>query len=493
MQLEPAIPTLAHIWTAVTGQAAPPRLSDQAVTDFVIDSRRVTQGSCFVALRGERQDGHDFISDSLQRGAMAVIAEAHGTRAVEALDLSVVIVPCSPPHAEDPVDSPLSPHLFIVDDSLGALQDLATHWRSQLNPRVVGITGSIGKSTSKEMIAAVLRQRHPTLKNPGNLNNEIGLPLTVLRLRGAHRHAVLEMGMYGLGEIATLAAIARPQLGVVTNVGPTHLERLGSLQRIAEAKSELVQSLPGDGFAVLNRDDPLVAAMADVTSAQPFFYGLTPGCDLWASDIAGMGLEGIRFQFHHYHERVHVKVPLLGRHSVHTALRAAAVGLIEGLSWEEIISGLQDVSGQLRLIAVPGIRGSTLLDDSYNASPASTQAALNLLEELDGRRVAVLGDMLELGSFEEAGHRRVGCRAAGVVQLLITVGERARWIGEEARDCGMASQAVHMLSDKESAVSVLRSLVETGDTILVKGSRSMGMEQIVASLTRAPSGLGEVE
>jgi len=493
MQLEPANPTLAHIWTALTGQAAPSRLSDSAVTDFVIDSRRVTQGCCFVALRGERQDGHDFIAESLHRGATAVIAEAHGRKVVERLDSTVVIVPSLPPYPQDSAGLSLSPLMFIVDDSLRALQEVATHWRSQFNPRVVGVTGSIGKSTSKEIIAAVLRQRHPTLKNPGNLNNEIGLPLTVLRLRGVHRLAVLEMGMYDLGEIATLAAIARPQLGVVTNIGPTHLERLGSLQHIAEAKAELVQSLPEDGFAVLNRDDPLVAAMADLTKAQPFFYGLTSDCDLWASDIASMGLEGIRFQFHRGHERVHVRVPLLGRHSVHTALRAAAVGLIEKLSWEEIVSGLQDVSAQLRLIAVPGIRGSMLLDDSYNASPGSTQAALNLLEDLDGRRVAVLGDMLEMGSFEEAGHRKVGCRAAGVVQLLITVGERARWIGEEALDCGMSSQAVHMLGDKESAVSLLRSLVESGDTVLVKGSRSMGMEQIVASLTRPPSELGEGE
>ena len=491
MQLEPAIPTLAHVWAALTGQAAPSRLADSPVANFVIDSRQVSQGSCFVALRGERLDGHDFITDSLQRGAMAVIAEEQARKAVEGLESSLAIVPCPAPCTEDSAGSPLLPHLFIVEDSLRALQDVAAYWRSQFNPRVVGVTGSVGKSTSKEMIAAVLGQRHPTLKNPGNLNNEIGLPLTVLRLRGVHRHAVLEMGMYDLGEIATLAAIARPQLGVVTNIGPTHLERLGSLERIAEAKAELVQSLPEDGFAVLNRDDPLVFAMADLTRAQPFYYGLTPDCDLWASDIASMGLEGIRCQFHHGDERPYVKIPLLGRHSVHTALRAAAVGLIEGLSWEEIVSGLLDVSAQLRLIAVPGIRGSTLLDDSYNASPGSTQAALNLLEDLDGRRVAVLGDMMELGSFEEAGHRQVGCRAADVVQLLITVGERARWIGEEALECGMASQAVHMLEDKDSAVRLLHSLVESGDTILVKGSRSMGMEEIVASLSRPPSGLGK--
>jgi len=485
MQSRSSAPTIADIWTALCDGPAPPPLSALEVTSFVIDSRQVTEGGCFIALRGEHRDGHDYIVDALQRGAIAVIAEPQGREKVDGQGLEVNLV--NTLVRPTPVPSTPDPCLFIVEDSLKGLQRVAAHWRSRFNPRVVGITGSVGKSTSKEMIAAVLRQRYHTLKNPGNLNNEIGLPLTVLQLRGEHQRAVLEMGMYALGEIAELAAIARPQVGVITNVGPVHLERLGTLERIAQAKAELVQALPPDGVAVLNGDDQRVRAMAALTSARVFLYGLTPDCNLWASDIASRGLEGIRFRFHYGGETLHVKVPLLGRHSVHTALRAAAVGLIEGLSWEEIISGLQDVSGQLRLLVVPGVRGSTILDDTYNASPTSTIAALNLLEELQGRRIAVLGDMLELGSFEEAGHRKVGRRAADVVQLLITVGPRARWIGEEAVACGLPQEAVIMVDDREAALAHLRRIMGPGDIVLVKGSRGMAMEHIVAALTRPSS------
>ena len=509
MQPTPSTPTLADIWTALCGLPAQagrparraggsalpdlsaPDLPEREITLFVIDSRQAQEGSCFVALCGEHQDGHDFISDALERGATAIIAGPRGLRAVEGRgsEVNVINTVAIGPKVPSPLPAEQAglrsaPTVFIVEDSLKGLQQVGAHWRSQFSPRVVGITGSVGKSTSKEMIAAVLRQRYPTLKSPGNLNNEIGLPLTLLRLRGVHERAVLEMGMYDRGEIAELAAIARPQVGVITNVGPTHLERLGTLERIAAAKAELVQALPEDGIAILNSDDPLVRSMAELTSAQVFFYGLTPGCDLWASHIASEGLEGIRFRFRRGEDTIHVKVPLLGRHSVHTALRAAAVGLIEGLSWQEIVSGLRDVSGQLRLLVVPGVRGSTLIDDTYNASPASTIAALNLLDDLDGRRIAVLGDMLELGSFEEAGHRRVGCRAADVVQLLVTVGPRARWIGHEALACGMPEDSVRIVDDNASALIHLRDVMETGDLVLVKGSRGMAMEQIVAALTR---------
>jgi len=486
-----SIPTLADIWMALCSQPIPPGLLTREIADFVIDSRQAREGSCFIALRGEHRDGHDFVAEALARGAMVVIAEPRGQKGVREYGSGVNLINTTDASVAAPSPLVPGPYVFIVEDSLKGLQRVAAHWRSQFDPRVVGITGSVGKSTSKEMIAAVLRQRYRTLKNPGNLNNEIGLPLTVLQLRGGHERAVLEMGMYDLGEIAELAAIARPQVGVITNVGPTHLERLGTLERIAQAKAELVQALPSDGVAILNGDDPLVRPMADLTSARAFFYGLTPDCDLWASHIVSRGLEGIRFRFHYEGETLHVRVPLLGRHSVHTALRAAAVGLVEGLSWEEIISGLQDVSGQLRLLVVPGIHGSTLIDDTYNASPASTIAALNLLHEMDGRRIAVLGDMLELGSFEEAGHRKVGRRAADVVHLLITVGPRARWIAEEALACGMPKEAVLMVDDRETALAHLQEIVGPDDVVLVKGSRGMAMEHIVAALTRPSSAPGE--
>ena len=388
-----------------------------------------------------------------------------------------------------------TPLCLLVDNTLHALQQVAAWWRSQFSVQVVGITGSVGKTTTKEITAAVLRQRFVTLKSAGNLNNEIGLPLTLLQLDDSHQRAVLEMGMYALGEIAQLCRIAQPRIGVITNVEPVHLERVGTIERVAQAKAELVEALPADGVALLNADEPLVAAMRGLTQARVFMYGLTDDCDLWADQIVGEGLDGIRFRFHYRGETVHVKVPLLGRHSVHTALRAAAVGLIEGLNWEEIVTGLQDVGAQLRLVVVRGINGATLLDDTYNASPASMLAALNLLEDMaagDGRRIAVLGDMMELGSQEEEGHRLVGARAADVADYLLTVGPRARWTAYEARAAGQPPGSVRAVETAAEAIAVLRSVIGPGDVVLVKGSRAAHMDDVVAALAEPRAGAGRL-
>jgi len=374
-----------------------------------------------------------------------------------------------------------------VKDSLASLQKWAAYWRRQHRVRVVGVTGSVGKTTTKEMIHSVLSRRFRTLKSEGNYNNEIGLPLTLLQLIPRHQRVVVEMGMYGLGEIAQLAQIAQPVIGVVTNVGPTHLERLGTLARIAQAKRELVEALPPEGVAILNGDDEQVMAMADYTPARALCYGLRPECEVWADEIVSQGLEGVRFRLHHGGEVLHIRTPLLGRHSVHAALAAAAVGLVEGESWEEIVTGLQETSVHLRLVALPGPYGSILLDDTYNASPVSTIAALNLLEELPGRKIAVLGDMLELGDSEEEGHRKVGRRALEVVDLLITVGQRGRIIGQEALACGMDEAQVLMVEDNRAAIAHLRELIEGDDVILVKGSRGMAMEEIVNALAQRPA------
>jgi UDP-N-acetylmuramoyl-tripeptide--D-alanyl-D-alanine ligase len=350
----------------------------------------------------------------------------------------------------------------------------------------------VGKTTSKEFIASVLSQRYSTLRSESSYNNEIGLPLTLLHLTAAHERVVLEMGMYDVGEIAQLANIALPQVGVVTNIGPTHLERLGSIARIAQAKAELPETVPPaeeGGVVILNEDDEWVRAMANQTRARVFTYGLGPSADLWADSIESEGLEGIRFRFHYGREMIHARVPMLGRHSVHTALRAAAVGLVEGLSWEEIIVGLRDQSAQLRLLAVPGPAGSVILDDTYNASPASSLAALGLLDELNGRKIAVLGDMYELGSYEKEGHKLVGRRACDVADLLITVGQLGRIIGEEALAVGMPTQAVHLTDTNGQAIDLLRGFIEDGtgdDRVLVKGSRGMQMEEIVSALAQSP-------
>ena len=470
--------TLADAIEALTGQRI--AQAEQPLSSVVVDSRLVTPGGMFIALHGERQDGHDFVADAFGRGAVAAIVERELPVECQTLDTR-----------QRPFEWPVAgvslPLCLLVEDSLAALQRFAAFWRAKFDVRVIGVTGSVGKTMTKEMTYAVLKRRFRTLKSEGNYNNEIGLPLTLLQLTPDHERVVVEMGMYDIGEIALLAEIARPIVGVVTNVGPVHLERLGTIERIAQAKSELVQALPADGVAILNGDDPYVRPMAKITAARPFFYGLHPDCDLWAGDIQSRGLEGVRFRLHYQGETIHARVPLLGRHSVHTALRATAVGLVEGESWEEIIGGLQNTV-QLRLVVVPGVNGSTLLDDTYNSSPASAIAALNLLDELEGRKIAVLGDMLELGSYEEEGHRKVGRRVVDVAAILVAVGPRGRIIGEEALTCGMPTDRVYFAEDNAPAIAWLRTVVAPGDVILVKGSRGMAMEEIVAALSTPVNG-----
>lgn len=465
--------TLAQVFEAITGQESPLG-QGQPVTDVVIDSRLAIPGCLFVALQGENQHGHQFIPQAFEAGAIAALIEADLTLDCQYVDLR---------RGLDPAPATLElPLCLRVEDSLDGLQQMATYWRGQHNPRVIGITGSVGKTTTKELVAAVLSRRYNTLRSRGSYNNEIGLPLTLLQLTSAHERVVLEMGMYDVGEIAELTQIARPQVGVVTNIGPVHLERTGSMARIARAKAELVEALPADGTAILNYDEPLVREMAEKTQARVVYYGLSPKADLWATNIQGMGLDGIRFRLHYEGETIHLRVPLLGRHSVHTALRAAAVGLTEGESWQEIVEGLQGGSPQLRLVAVDALNSSTLLDDTYNASPQSTLAALNLLDELGGHKIAVLGDMLELGSYEREGHRKVGLRVIDSVDVLITVGPLARIIGEEALRWGMPASAVHLLEDNGQAIELLKQIITAEDTILVKGSRALQMEEIVNAL-----------
>ncbi len=464
--------TLADVLAALTPKRPE---APQIITEAVIDSRKASPGSLFVALPGQRVDGHDFVAAAFAAGASFALVQRDLGPEFTTLDL------------RQPLPATLAdltlPVCLRVADSLAALQTVARHWRASLpDVRVIGITGSVGKSTTKEMVAEVLSHKYRTLKTSGNFNNEIGLPLTLLSLARGHQRAVLEMGFYVPGEIKFLCEIAQPAVGVVTNIGTVHAERAGSQDVIAAGKGELVESLPPEGWAVLNYDDERVRAMATRTQAQVLFYGLTPEADLWADEIEGLGLEGIRFRLHYGGEVFPLKVPMLGRHSVHTALRAAAVGLVEGLDWAEIIAGLRFGHMQLRLVAVQTASGALLLDDTYNASPESTLAALNLLAELEGRKVAVLGDMLELGQYERQGHHMVGLRAAEVADELITVGARAHDIAAAARQAGLAESAIHEVADSPAAVALLRGRLGAGDVALVKGSRGMRMDSIAPAL-----------
>ncbi len=471
--------TLADVFEALTNIRPE---TTAVITEAAIDSRQVIPGSLFVAIPGERADGHDFIDDAFHRGATFALVQREAAASYRTLDLRAGLSSESKPDLTPPV-------CLRVENSLSALQQIARFWRRKLDLRVIGITGSVGKSTTKEVVAQTLSERYRTLKSPGNLNNEIGLPLTILRLGSGYERAVLEMGFYVPGEISFLCGIALPQVGVVTNIGTVHAERAGSQEAIARGKAELVQALPPapQGTAILNFDDPLVRKMEEKTKARVFFYGLSSEADLWADQVEGLGLDGIRFRLHYEREAMHVRIPMIGRHSVETALRAAAVGLVEGLNWQEILNGLRRGHTQLRLVAVRSESGALILDDTYNASPESMLASLNLLSELGGKRkIAVLGDMLELGPYERQGHEMVGLRAAQVADMLITLGARAHIYAEAARRAGMKSSRIIEFEDRAPVVEWLQTNLSKDDIALLKGSHGLRMDSITAALEVIP-------
>jgi UDP-N-acetylmuramoyl-tripeptide--D-alanyl-D-alanine ligase len=433
------------------------------------DARRVQPGDCFIAVRGERFDGHDFVGDATAAGAAAALvghawADAH-------------------PDASLP--------LLVVDEPVAALQRLAAWWRGQLpDLLVVGITGSVGKTSTKEVVASVLGRAMPVYRSPGNLNTEIGLPLSLLEVTTEHRAAVLEMGgAYAFGEIKLLCEIARPRIGVVTNIHPVHLERMGSIDAIAETKAELVDAVPEEGWAVLNGDDPRVRAMAPRTRGQVVFYGLGQDNDVRATEVDSEGLDGTAFWLHLAGESNRVKAPLIGGHAVELALAAIAVGYAAGMALPDMLLGLTEPGVQVRLLIAPGPNGAQLIDDTYNASTPSMMSALGLLEAMNPRRaIAVLGDMRELGELTEREHVAVGRRAGEVADLVVTYGELARIIAREAAttdgrfDVGPPAVTSFGLEQREDLIDYLLRELREGDVVLLKGSRGLEMEGIVERL-----------
>lgn len=470
--------TLKDIILAITNKEI--GIDERLITEAVIDSRKAIPGSLFVALTGERSDGHEYVTSAFKNGAQIALIQKDVSDDLKVLDLRKF-------DKISAADIPTTPFCIRVKDSLAALQQIARYWREKLSLRVIGITGSVGKSSTKELVAEVLAQKFHTYKNPGNYNNEIGLPLTILNLGSGYERLVVEMGFYYPGEITFLCDIAKPEVGVITNIGTVHAERAGSQKAIAKGKSELVQALPSgpDGIAILNYDDPLVRDMADKTKARVLYYGLNSHADIWADEIQGKGLKGIRFRLHYQDQSVLMEVPILGRHSVQTILRAAAVGFSEGLSLDEVTAGLMNSNTQLRLVAVQTNKGALILDDTYNATPESTIAALDLLEELKGQKIAVLGDMLELGQYEQQGHELVGMRAAQVVQHLIAVGPLGRTIADTAKAGGLPPTAVTWVENALQAADVLKYNLKAGDVVLIKGSHGLRMDRIASILEEA--------
>ncbi len=458
----PTIP-LDEVLTATGGRLLGPT-SVTSIIGASVDSRRTTPGSLYVALRGERVDGHRFVAEALAAGAVGALV-AH------------------------PVDLPAGTDAAVIGvaEPLTALQELAAWWRSRSAVRVVGVTGSTGKTIAKEVIADVLSRTLTTLRNEGNLNSETGLPMTLLRLEPEHEAAVLEMSMYTTGEIARLAEIARPEVGVVLAVHPVHLERAGSIERIAQAKAELPQALPADGLAVLNADDARVAAMRALTRATVRTFGLGPDADVRADEVVSRGLAGTEFTMHAPWGVRRLRNGTPGRHLVPHALAAAAVAERFAVPLDEVAAALAAGSrAPHRMAAEESASGATLIDDTYNASPVSVRAALEFLAETEvaegRRRIAVLGDMLELGPDEERLHREIGAFAAERADALVAVGERGRWIAEAARAAGAPS--VHRADDAEQAASVLdeRLAPGVGDVVLLKASRGVELDRTVALL-----------
>jgi UDP-N-acetylmuramoyl-tripeptide--D-alanyl-D-alanine ligase len=452
------------------------RTSGRPIRGAAVDSRLVGEGQLFVALPGERTDGHRFLAEAAVAGAAALVVSRPVPEAVlDALgDVTVLAVP----------------------DGLVALGALAAGWRARFDLLVVGVTGSIAKTSTKEAVAVVLGTTFRTLRTEGNQNNEIGLPLTLLRLGRDHRAAVLEMGMYAGGEIADLARMARPRIGVVTAVHGVHLSRLGSLSAIERAKGELVEALPSDGVAVLNQDDRRVRRMADRTAARVLTYGLGGDAEVGADDVVSAGFEGMRFTLRlppargGRPVRLPARIPGLGKLSIHNALAGAAVGHAAGIEPAVIVHALAGGWSAAHRGQVIRLGRVTIIDDAYNASPPSVTAALDLLAGLPGRRIAVLGEMLELGKGATSGHREVGVAAAATCDLLVVVGAAAVGIAAGARSGGLDPSRILEARDRDAALDLLRGRLRDGDVVLVKASRGAELDLLVdalrADLSRTP-------
>ncbi len=469
--------TLAKVARAVQGELAAGSACAR-VLSAAIDSRALGSGALFFALPGERVDGHGFVAQAAAAGASgAVVSTAYPLDFYGGL--------------------PEEFGLIRVDDPARALARLAGWHRRLMKASIVGVTGSAGKTTTKDMIAAVLREGFSVLATEGNMNNEIGLPLTLLRLEPDHDVAVLEMAMRAPGEIAALAETARPDVGVITNVGFAHIGLLGSQSSIADAKAELISALPAHGFAVLNGEDPRVRAMERFAPGRSLLYGLSPECLIRAVDVAlseddtsfavtldGQALPDVRFT---------VSVP--GRHNVMNALAALAVGWRLGIEPGAMARGLASFrpsAMRMHFMQAPG--GFTVIDDTYNANPASVRCAIDAALQHAGQRrvIAVLGDMLELGDAGVADHAELGEYAVSEgVSGLVTVGSLAALAARSAVQAGLDPRRCRECDDNASAARAATDMANEGDVILVKGSRGMRMEQIVSALAEAPDSSGD--
>ncbi|HEY3396057.1 MAG TPA: UDP-N-acetylmuramoyl-tripeptide--D-alanyl-D-alanine ligase [Armatimonadota bacterium] len=423
------------------------------------DSRALAPGELFFALAGENHDGHDHVAAALAAGAVAAVVSRR------------------------PANVPETAPLLLVEDTLRAYGQLAAWVRAQYpGALVLGLTGSTGKTTTKALAGSILTRLAPTLVAEGNQNNEIGVPRTLLQLDESYRYCLLEFGMRGRGEIAYLAEISRPQIGLITNIGASHLGRLGGREAIAQSKAELLTALPPEGRAVLPADDFFFGLLREMPACPVVSFGLeSPEAEVRAERVNLRGLEGSDFELVLAGERLPVSLSLPGRHNILNALAAAALVWAATGSTEGIREGLEQAAVESmrgEVLTLPG--PLTVINDAYNASPTSVAAAVDLLASLPGRRILVLGDMLELGQFAAAEHRQIGLQVARQgVDWLVTVGPAAAEAATAAREAGAGADSVEAAGD---AVELLRGRLQPGDVVLVKGSRRMALEQVVEGL-----------
>lgn len=460
------------ILAEVTGGEILCGAEDAVANGLAVDSREIEPGNAFVAFPGEHADGHSFLEQAVAAGARALVITADPEEHRDFIDLA----------CERGVG------VIRVADALCAVQDLATYHRARLFCPVIGVTGSTGKTTTKEFMAAVLGSQRKVVSTQGNRNNELGVPLTVLDAGADTDVLIVEMAMRGTGQIAELCEIAQPTLGLVTNVGTSHIELLGSCEAIADAKGELVEAIAPDGRVFLNGDDGRTIGLADKAQAPVTTYGMAVGCDVRAEEIAVDDSSLATFKLVWGDETREVALGVPGQHNIYNALAAAAVGLELGIDPDAIAEGLAAArSAGMRMQSFESASGVTVINDAYNANPTSMRAAIETLSGMKGarQRIAVLGDMAELGSLTELAHFRLGEDvAARSVEFLITVGEKAARIADGARAEGMAEDFIRVCSDAEDARATLMQVAQPGDIVLVKASRVMGLEHVVEGIVQ---------
>ncbi len=434
---------------------------------IVIDSREISSDDLFVAIRGKSHDGYRFVSDVLNSGVSGLLINSSKADFLPVSEWREKGIVC-----------------VVVADTIRALGDLASYNRRRSKVSVVGITGSNGKTTTRKMTSIVVARRFNTLSTKGNFNNEIGLPLTLFRLGARHEWAILELGMNNPGEIRRLAEICQPDIGIITNIGPAHLEGLGSIEGVMQAKGELLEKIKNGGTAVLNADDSRVLKLAGKMSGQVLLYGFSQDAEIRADSIEDTGY-GISFMLHLPKESIEIEIKARGNFMASNALAAAGVGYLLGLGASDIKAGLEDfmpAGGRMNIVET--IRGVTIIDDTYNANPASMKEAIMTLKSSSkgNRSILVSGDMLELGEWSESFHKETGsvCTIAGI-SMLYSTGEFAESVAEGALEQNMSPRKI-MIGSLDDIYQDLTFRLKPGDWILVKGSRTMGMERIVNKL-----------